>query len=71
MDVIIMTCVRANKKGKIGFVEDEKRMNVSITRAKYCLFVFGHSKTLSSDSLWRSYMDYHDTKNSHVWAENM
>ena len=42
MDVIIMTCVRSNDKGEIGFVRDEKRLNVSITRAKYALFVFGN-----------------------------
>lgn len=41
-DVMIVTCVRANDQGKIGFVSCEKRMNVSITRAKYALFVFGN-----------------------------
>lgn len=41
-----MTCVRSNERGDIGFVKDEKRMNVSITRAKYALFVFGNQKTL-------------------------
>jgi len=45
-DVIIMSCVRANTSKKIGFVDNEKRMNVSITRAKYALFVFGHASTL-------------------------
>ena len=45
-DVIIMTCVRANEMPEIGFVRCPKRMNVSITRAKFALFVFGHAPSL-------------------------
>jgi senataxin len=58
-DVIIMTCVKANDDCNIGFVRDWKRMNVSITRAKYALIVFGNYKTLSVESVWLSYMRHH------------
>ncbi len=51
-DIIIVSCVRANDKNEIGFVRDEKRMNVTITRAKYCFFVFGNADTISPCSLW-------------------
>ncbi len=46
MDVIIISCVRSNCNKKIGFVSDAKRMNVSITRAKYALIVLGNVSTL-------------------------
>ena len=64
-DVIIMTCVRSNLKGEIGFVRCEKRMNVSITRAKYALFVFGSQQTLrdfnchNGEHYWQNYLDRH------------
>lgn len=47
-DVIIMTCVRSNNNKNVGFVKCEKRMNVSLTRAKYALFVLGDKWTLSN-----------------------
>jgi superfamily I DNA and/or RNA helicase len=44
---MIFSCVRAN--GSLGFISDYRRMNVAITRARHCLFVFGNSKTLNKD----------------------
>ena len=56
-DVIIMSCVRANQsaslKGSLGFLVDERRMNVAITRAKHFLFVVGNSRTLGRNEKWQ------------------
>ncbi|XP_051534082.1 probable helicase senataxin isoform X2 [Myxocyprinus asiaticus] len=53
MDCIIMSCVRASSEmGSIGFVGNRQRMNVTITRAKFSLFILGHLCTLRQQSDW-------------------
>lgn len=44
-DIIIFSCVRASPRG-LGFLEDVRRMNVALTRAKYHLAVLGNSTAL-------------------------
>ncbi|KAH1226393.1 Helicase SEN1 [Glycine max] len=54
-DIIIISTVRSNKNGKIGFLDNRQRANVALTRARYCLWILGNENTLSSDySLWRN-----------------
>jgi len=54
-DIIIFSTVRSSSKQKsfrgnqIGFLKDLRRMNVAITRAKYCLYVIGNSKVLNTN----------------------
>lgn len=45
-DVIIVSMVRANSEGQIGFLSDLRRMNVAITRARFKLIVLGSVATL-------------------------
>nr|XP_056716139.1 probable helicase senataxin [Euleptes europaea] len=52
-DCIIVTCVRANStQGSIGFLKSLQRLNVTITRAKYSLFILGQLKTLVENKDW-------------------
>uniref|UniRef100_UPI00398F70DA probable helicase senataxin isoform X2 n=1 Tax=Pristiophorus japonicus TaxID=55135 RepID=UPI00398F70DA len=54
-DCIIVTCVRANNlQGTIGFLADRQRMNVTITRARFSLFILGHLKTLMENKDWNA-----------------
>ena len=48
-EVIILSLVRSNPQGNIGFLKDRRRLNVAITRAKKQLVLVGDSKTISGD----------------------
>ncbi|CAI5724085.1 unnamed protein product [Hyaloperonospora brassicae] len=51
-DVIVFSCVRSSRRGGIGFLRDVRRLNVAITRARYCLYVIGNVSTLMRDETW-------------------
>ncbi|KAM1012040.1 hypothetical protein ACFX2C_047316 [Malus domestica] len=52
-DVIIISTVRCNVNGSIGFLSNRQRANVALTRARYCLWILGSASTLvNSDSIW-------------------
>ncbi|KAJ1904377.1 DEAD-box type RNA helicase, partial [Coemansia sp. S17] len=51
-EIIIFSCVRAGGSG-VGFLSDERRMNVGLTRARKSLFVLGNANLLDSSPLWR------------------
>ncbi|GLT85964.1 hypothetical protein SLE2022_041290 [Rubroshorea leprosula] len=56
-DVVIFSCVRANKSSGIGFVSDFRRMNVGITRAKSSVLVLGSASTLRRDEHWKNLIE--------------
>jgi superfamily I DNA and/or RNA helicase len=64
-DIIVISLVRSNAKGEIGFLADTRRMNVALTRAKRKLIVVGDSATLSIHSFYNSFFDYIDANNSY------
>lgn len=47
-EIIILSSVCANNRKDIGFLNDPRRLNVAITRAKHTLIVLGHARTLES-----------------------
>ncbi|CAI9272141.1 unnamed protein product [Lactuca saligna] len=53
-DVIIISTVRCNGRGSVGFLSDHRRTNVALTRARYCLWILGNGSTLmNSGSIWK------------------
>ena len=52
-DVILVSLVRANEAGQIGFLSDLRRMNVAITRARYKLIILGSVATLCKHKFYR------------------
>jgi hypothetical protein len=57
-DFIIISCVRANDEGVIGFLSDARRMNVALTRARFGLYIVGCAETLRSNTHWRKLIAY-------------
>lgn len=57
-DVILISLVRANDNGQIGFLNDLRRMNVAITRARMKLIIIGDASTLEKHAFYRELYAY-------------
>lgn len=57
-DVILISMVRANDNGEIGFLKDLRRMNVAITRARMKLIILGNATTMCHHKFYKALFDY-------------
>jgi ATP-dependent RNA/DNA helicase IGHMBP2 len=64
-EAIILSLVRSNQEGQVGFLGDTRRMNVGMTRARRLLIVFGDSGTLARHPFYNQFMDYVDAHEAH------
>jgi predicted DNA helicase len=63
-EIIIISLVRSNNKGNIGFLEDLRRLNVSLTRTKRKLIIVGNSHTLEGNDTYKRLIGFFKTKKS-------
>lgn len=57
-DIILISMVRSNDEGQIGFLRDLRRMNVAITRARMKLIILGNAETMGSHPFYRKLYRY-------------
>ncbi len=68
-EAILITLVRSNANGEIGFLGDTRRMNVALTRARRKLIVIGDSATLAGHEFYASMIAYFESIGSYqsIW----
>ena len=69
-DVILISMVRDNDSGNIGFLNDLRRMNVAITRAKMKLIVFGNAETMSKTKFYEQLVEYFQQRGDFVTVQS-
>ncbi|MBS0206842.1 MAG: AAA family ATPase [Planctomycetes bacterium] len=68
-EAIIISLVRSNPRGELGFLTDTRRINVALTRARRKLMVFGDSSTLANHEFYLRLLEYFERENVYgtVW----
>ena len=65
-DIILISLVRSNDQGQIGFLNDLRRMNVAITRARMKLIILGDKATLCRHPFYRKLNEAIESTNEHA-----
>jgi predicted DNA helicase len=68
-EAVVISMVRSNREGEIGFLADTRRMNVAMTRARRKLIVCGDSATLGGNAFYKDLLDYFAAEGAYgsVW----
>ena len=68
-EAVLITMVRSNERGEIGFLADTRRTNVALTRAKLKLILVGDSATLARNPFYTAMIDDFETNDAYrsVW----
>ena len=70
-EAVVISLVRSNAQGQIGFLADVRRMNVALTRARRKLLVIGDSATLAGHPFYQRMIEYFEKLGAYrtVWEE--
>lgn len=63
-DVILISLVRSNDEGQIGFLKDLRRMNVAMTRARMKLIILGNKDTMTKHPFYKKLWEYVEAINN-------
>jgi len=66
-DYVVLSTVRSNRTGTIGFVKDKQRINVAISRSLYGLVVVGDDYTMTNDDDWKAVRNACERSNADEW----
>ncbi len=68
-EAVVISLVRSNPQGELGFLTDTRRMNVALTRARRSLTVFGDSGTLANHEFYVRLLEFFDAQDAYgtVW----
>jgi superfamily I DNA and/or RNA helicase len=71
-EAVVLSLVRSNSTGEVGFLADVRRMNVALTRARRKLLVIGDSATLSCHPFYESLFGHYQAAGAYhsVWEED-
>ena len=61
-EVVLISLVRSNSQGEVGFLADTRRMNVAMTRAKRKLMVIGDGATLGRNAFFKKWIEHTETQ---------
>ena len=64
-DVILISLVRSNDEGQIGFLKDLRRMNVAMTRARMKLIILGNKDTMTQHPFYKKLWEYVEAINNY------
>jgi senataxin len=70
-EIIIFSCVRASPAGGVGFLQDIRRMNVGLTRAKSSLWVLGNSESRVRGRYWKMLVEDAQARDSYTTGNVM
>ena len=69
-EAIIISMVRSNSKKEVGFLKDQRRMNVAVTRARRQCCVVCDTETVSSDAFLKRMIEYFEEHGEYLSASD-
>ena len=71
-DAVLISLVRSNSQGEVGFLGDTRRMNVAMTRAKRKLIVIGDGSTLGRNAFFKKWIEHTENQGFYksIWEFN-
>jgi superfamily I DNA and/or RNA helicase len=71
-EVVLISLVRSNAQGEVGFLGDTRRMNVAMTRAKRKLIVIGDGSTLGRNTFFKKWIEHTENQGFYksIWEFN-